>query len=578
MGTVAGSLTYDTKLDSNGFEKGLNGLSSTAVAIGNIMADVIQKVAQTVVEVTKMGVEYNAQIQTYQTALTTLLGSSEEANAVINQIKEDAKKTPFDVSGLVQGNQLLISAGISADQAREDILALGNAISATGGGNEELSRMSVNLQQIKNVGKASALDIKQFAYAGIDIYGLLADSMHITREEATNLDVTYEQLTGALKYASQEGGKYFGAMENQSKTFNGQLSNLKEAWQVFAGDAVKPLFDFLQNTGMPILNDLLSGNKSLEEIIPELIEILKKGIKNGAKWIKDNLPVFNQLGYDILTSLMDGIIEIIPDLIPLAVDIILELVDGLIDNFDKIIDSGIKLIGALIEGIFRALPRLIMKLPDLMNSLVRELARLIFISIPKLGLQIVTSLINGLFSGYGEMLNRVREFFRGTIFEGIVNRVVDMAEAGWNLVSGLWQGILNAKNWLENKIRGWVGNVTKFIKRLFGIRSPSRLFRNEIGKNLILGVGVAFEKDDNLIDRQIQDFSEDLTNKMQDAVNLQNGKYSISGTTGSVTDILTSNSSFTGNFRVEAKVREGTLFEAQERITANKNLQTSFSK
>ena len=578
MGTVAGSLTYDTKLDTNGFEKGLNGLSSTAVAIGNLMADVVQKVAQTIVEVTKMGVEYNAQIQTYQTALTTLLGSSEEANAVINQIKEDAKKTPFDVSGLVQGNQLLISAGISADQAREDILALGNAISATGGSNEELSRMSVNLQQIKNVGKASALDIKQFAYAGIDIYGLLADSMHITREEATNLDVTYEQLTGALKYASQEGGKYFGAMENQSKTFNGQLSNLKEAWQVFAGDAVRPLFDFLQNTGMPVLNDLLSGNKTLEEIIPELVEILKNGIKNGAEWIKDNLPTFIKLGTDILKSLIDGIIEVIPDLIPLMVDIILEMVEGLIDNLDKIIDTGIKLIGALIEGIFGALPSLITKLPELIGKLSKELLRLIFLEIPKLGVQIVISLINGIFSYSSNMLKKVKEFFKGTIFEGIVNKVTDMAEAGLNLIKGLWEGIKNAKNWLQNKIKSWVGDVTKFIKKLFGIKSPSKLFRNEIGKNLILGVGVAFEKDDNLIDNQIQDFTDDITDKMQDAVNLQNGKYSISGTTGSVTDILTSNASFTGNFSVEAKVREGTLFEAQERITANKNLQTSFSK
>ena len=55
---IAGSLTYDTKLDTKGFESGLNKISSTGVAIGNLMADVIKQVAQTISEVAKMGVEY----------------------------------------------------------------------------------------------------------------------------------------------------------------------------------------------------------------------------------------------------------------------------------------------------------------------------------------------------------------------------------------------------------------------------------------------------------------------------------------------------------------------------------------
>ena len=80
---IAGSLTYDTKLDTKGFESGLNKISATGVAIGNLMADVIKKVAQTISDVAKMGVEYNAQIETYQTALTTLTVSAEKANKII---------------------------------------------------------------------------------------------------------------------------------------------------------------------------------------------------------------------------------------------------------------------------------------------------------------------------------------------------------------------------------------------------------------------------------------------------------------------------------------------------------------
>ena len=108
----------------------------------------------------KGGIEYNAQIETYMTRLTTLTGSAEKANDILNQIKKDALATPFEVSSLTQAESLLLSTGLSAEDARKDILALGDAISASGGGNAELSRMAVNLQQIRNVGKASALDIK----------------------------------------------------------------------------------------------------------------------------------------------------------------------------------------------------------------------------------------------------------------------------------------------------------------------------------------------------------------------------------------------------------------------------------
>ena len=93
---------------------------------------------------------------------------------------------------------------------------------------------------------------------------------------------------------------------------------------------------------------------------------------------------------------------------------------------------------------------------------------------------------------------------------------------------------------------------------------------------MILGVGVAFEKDDDLINKQISDFGDDVYKKMQGAVNMETGKMAFSGTTGSVSQILSSNATFDGNFVVKAEVQEGTLFEANQRITKEKRLQTGF--
>ena len=321
-GQSLGELKYKVSLDTSGAQKGVNemsgtfkGIGATAVALGNIMADAFEKVAQVMGNVVKQGVQYNAQIEQYQTALTTLTGSADEANRIIKNIKEDAAKTPFDVKGLTQANQLLISAGVKADTAREDIIALGNAIAATGGGNEELSRMAVNLQQIKNVGKASALDIKQFAYAGIDVYGLLADSMGITREEATKLDVTYEQLTEALRYASQEGGKYFGAMENQSRTLNGQISTLKDNFMNFAGEAAQPLFNFLRDTALPVINGMISGTISLNDGIQSLITSAMQFIESLINGIIENLPQIIETGLTIMKTLITSILSMLPEIL-----------------------------------------------------------------------------------------------------------------------------------------------------------------------------------------------------------------------------------------------------------------------
>lgn len=187
------------------------------------------------------GLTYDAQIEKYETAFKTFLGSAEKAGEAIKNIKDDAKRTPFDTTSLVKANQMLISTGVSADDAREDILTLGEAIIATGGGNDELVRMSSNLQQIKNAGKATAMDIRQFAYAGIDVYGILADYTGKTTKEVKKMDISYKDLTKALKKASSKGGKYFGAMANSSETLTGQVSALKSEVQDMTGEFVKSL-------------------------------------------------------------------------------------------------------------------------------------------------------------------------------------------------------------------------------------------------------------------------------------------------------------------------------------------------
>lgn len=159
--------------------------------------------------------------------MTTFLGQ-QGANTAYANIEKDAEATPFDTQSLLQVNRSLISAGSSAKAARTDSMNLANAIVAVGGSNDTLTRMAANMQQIKTLGKANAMDIRQFGYAGINIYSLLAKSTGKSIEQVKEMDVTYEQLANALAQGAAAGGLYYKALENAQNSMQGKWSNFQE--------------------------------------------------------------------------------------------------------------------------------------------------------------------------------------------------------------------------------------------------------------------------------------------------------------------------------------------------------------
>lgn len=209
--------------------------SAKATVLANMLTSLGTKAVGLAKGFVEMGISYNAQIEKYTTGFTNMLGSAQAAQEAMQAIQEDAARTPFDVASLTQANQLLISAGENAEYSRKVINALGDAVSATGGGSAELSRMAANLQQIANVGKAAAIDIKQFAYAGINIYQILADYTGKSVQEVQNMTISYDLLSQALIAASEEGGRYYNAMDTQSQTMNGRISTLKDNVSQLAG-------------------------------------------------------------------------------------------------------------------------------------------------------------------------------------------------------------------------------------------------------------------------------------------------------------------------------------------------------
>ena len=373
--------------------------------------------------IVNQGVAFNQQMEKYTTGFTNMLGSAEKAQAVLNQIKQDAARTPLNVDSLVQANQLLISAGVSAGEARSTILALGDAVSATGGGSEVLSRMAANLQQIKNVGKAASIDIKQFAMAGIDIYGVLADYTGKSTAEVQGMTITYDLLTAALKKASEEGGRYYNAMETQSQTLSGRIETLKDNWSQLLGTLTKGLTETegnlvtaaagwvqrlqegfetagangLMQAGGHIVDEVASG---ISAGIPSLAARAEDAVQNFALYLQDNTGQIADTGGKLLVSLASGILDMAPAIVNSAEQIFSAFVVELWNHADEIFTTGADLVGKLVKGFLSLTGNVIEAAGNITAAIVTKIFTTDWVQVGK---DVVSSIGQGILNGVSAM-------------------------------------------------------------------------------------------------------------------------------------------------------------------------------
>lgn len=403
----------------SGIGKTLTGAFTKSQLLATSIIGLAKKFSSLGEGIVNQGVAFNQQMEKYTTGFTNMLGSAEKAQAVLNQIKQDAARTPLNVDSLVQANQLLISAGVSAGEARSTILALGDAVSATGGGSEVLSRMAANLQQIKNVGKAASIDIKQFAMAGIDIYGVLADYTGKSTAEVQGMTITYDLLTAALKKASEEGGRYYNAMETQSQTLSGRIETLKDNWSQLLGTLTKGLTETegnlvtaaagwvqrlqegfetagangLMQAGGHIVDEVASG---ISAGIPSLAARAEDAVQNFALYLQDNTGQIADTGGKLLVSLASGILDMAPAIVNSAEQIFSAFVVELWNHADEIFTTGADLVGKLVKGFLSLTGNVIEAAGNITAAIVTKIFTTDWVQVGK---DVVSSIGQGILDG-----------------------------------------------------------------------------------------------------------------------------------------------------------------------------------
>lgn len=205
---------------------------------------------------------FNNQLQSAQMAFTSMLGSSEKASTFLKDLQNFAIKTPFEFPELVSAAQQMTALGFAAEDVIPNLTAVGDATAALGGSKDVMDGIIRAMGQIKMKGKVQAEEMNQLAERGIPGWQMLADKMGITVPEAMDrakkgaidADTAISALLDGMK------SRYGGLMDQQAKTFQGAMSNLKDGATQAIAKGFKPLFDWVTKIALALADYLGSDD------------------------------------------------------------------------------------------------------------------------------------------------------------------------------------------------------------------------------------------------------------------------------------------------------------------------------
>lgn len=270
--------------------------------------------------------------------------------------------------------------------------------------------------------------------------------------------------------------------------------------------------------GAEIVLKLIEGIiNAIPNILPALVKIIMKIVEK----IIELLPSIVQTGVSIIIALINGITQSIPTLIPTIVKVIYEITKTIIDNLPQIVMAAVDLIVALGEGLIDAIPLLLEKIPDVISSLVvaltdPEMLTKIIEGAIKLGFAIAKGIIKSIptiISTIPNIMSQIALKFKDTIAK------TDWLSLGKNILKGILNGMLDFGNIVKETIKKVGKKITSSIKSFFGIKSPSKVMKDEVGKYLAQGIAVGFEKEIPNTIADVQNAMSNLTEKVQASVN-----------------------------------------------------------
>ena len=336
-------------------------------------------------------------------------------------------------------------------------------------------------------------------------------------------------MTGLSKVFSGNGG-----VEEIRAGLQSVISNIQKMAPQFMSIATT-LINSLISGFAPMLPSLVSSIFSVmtqaivtvSSMTPQLMPVIISGIQGALSAVMQALPIIidglTQLVMSIVTwlssgdnvskmvsglvalvsQIADSISMVLPVLLPAIVEVISQLAIALTDekNVTTLINAALTLVGAIAVAIGKALTKIPALVKGVFSNLVNLMASFLEWIVPKVA-DGIANIVNKVKTFGSNLANSIKTWFSNTLGKigGFVSDIVTKIKElpgkalsiGKDLIAGLWNGISDKINWIKDKIKSMGSAITKAIKGVFGIHSPSKIWREQIGQNLGLSIGLGF--------------------------------------------------------------------------------------
>lgn len=260
----------DAEKSARNFQKTIGDMGKKLSSAGKSLQSAGKKITMATTAfagIAAIGVKYNATMETYATSFEVMTGSAEKAAEVVDELKDIAASTPFEMPELAETTQLLMNYGFTADDALDKMQMLGDI---SQGSAEKMNRIATAYGQMSSAGKVSLEDVKQMIEAGFnplqEISESTGESMESLYDRISAGTISVDEITASMQRSTSEGGRYFQSMEKQSLTFSGQMSTLKDNVQGLLGNVTSGIFEKLAQDVLPKINEVLTTvNTAFEE-------------------------------------------------------------------------------------------------------------------------------------------------------------------------------------------------------------------------------------------------------------------------------------------------------------------------
>lgn len=487
---------FDNTENLERYKNTLTNMGYTAEEIANELADyddpvetVMNNAAQAYKTAGLSANEYMETVTGMAAALNQSTGdigaSAEYADMAICDMADNANKMGSDMSSI----QNAYAGFAKANYTMLDNLKLGY-----GGTKEEMQRLLEDATAISGV----EYDLSSYADV-VEAIHVVQTEMGITGTTAKEASST---ISGSVSMMKSAWSNLMVGIADDSQDFDVLIDNFVESVETVAQNILPRVETTLIGVGnlveslLPVIIDRIP--EIINNILPELLQsgmnmitVLLNGIQQNLPEIAQGaleiisqlvttfiemLPQIIELGLQVIIQLALGIAQALPELIPKIVDVMLIIVQTLIDNIDLLIDAAIQLMTGLALGIIQALPIIIEKAPEIIVSLVTALIE----NAPKLleaSLEIIAMLIDGIVDYSIKLIGVAAQVIADlkNYFIDAINKL-DFGNIGQNIIDGIWNGISSGWNWLKDKVSGLANELYESAKEALGIHSPSTKF------------------------------------------------------------------------------------------------------